>query len=416
MSSLEIQILFLVFFILEIFINAALVILNIHEVTSHRNSVPKDFSKHIDKETYNKSVQYTLDKSRFSLFSDVFNSLVLVTLIFSGFFGMVDRFVQELSLPPIPEGVLYVAVIAFVFYCLGLPFNIYSQFRLEKKYGFNKITPSLFVKDQIKSLILSAVLLLLVLSALFYLMEHTGNSWWVIAAITLVLFQLLLTVLYPLFIAPLFNKFVPLEDGELKSELEQLAADNNFRTKGIFVMDGSRRSSHSNAYFTGFGKSKRIVLFDTLLSIVTPKQLTAILAHEIGHEKKHHLLKGFLLSAFITAVMLFIVNILINYLPLYIAFGFNRVSYQGILVILSFCSGPFTFFLTPLFTMWSRKHEYEADAYAVRVTGNKKSLKEGLIALTKENLSNLTPHPLYSFFHYSHPTPGERIRAIEDLA
>lgn len=237
--------------------------------------------------------------------------------------------------------------------------------------------------------------------------------WWIIASAGIIGFQLFISLIYPVVIAPLFNKFTPLEDGELKETLSTMAVQNNFEVKGIFVMDGSKRSSHSNAYFTGFGKSKRIVLFDTLISELTPPQLSGVLAHEIGHEKKHHLLKGLGLSFFITLLVFFAADQLINYLPLYRAFGFTGISYHAILVILVFCTGPFTFFITPLFSVWSRKHEYEADRFAVKACGNRDDLKQGLIILAKENLSNITPHPLYSFFKYSHPALGERLRAID---
>jgi len=229
------------------------------------------------------------------------------------------------------------------------------------------------------------------------------------------LFQLVLSVIYPLLIAPIFNKFTALEDMDLKKSLNLLAEKLSFKTTGIFVMDGSRRSAHSNAYFTGVGKSKRIVLYDTLISILNPSQISGVLAHEIGHYKKHHLLKGLILSFVMITLGFYAVNLLMNYLPLFEAFGFTRVSYHGILVILGFASGPFTFFITPLFTMWSRKHEYEADAFAATNTEYGNDLKEGLIIMSKENLSNLTPHPLYSFYHYSHPTVAERIKAIDKL-
>lgn len=415
MSSQGILIIFLVFFVLEFSFNMVLTLLNLREVKRNSNKIPYDFNSYIDEETYGKSVNYTIDKGKFSLYSGTFHSLVILVMVLTGFFGKVDTFIAGFKFHVYLEGILYVGVLSLLFYFLDMPFTLYSNFFLEKKYGFNKLTPCLFVKDQIKSLIISGLLLSIVLIGVFYFMDRSGNLWWILASAIFILFQLLLSVLYPLLIAPLFNKFTPLQEGDLKSTLEKLASDNDFKTKGIYVMDGSKRSSHSNAYFTGFGKFKRIVLFDTLVSILTPPQLAGVLAHEIGHEKKHHLLKGLLLSFFITVTAFFIIDLFLGYFPLFKAFGFSRISYHGIIVILSFCSGPFTFFLIPLFTMWSRKHEYEADRYAVKATGSKKDLKEGLIILTKENLSNLTPHPLYSFFHYSHPTIGERIRAIEEI-
>ncbi len=413
MTSGQIFTLFITLFVLQYGVAIVLVFLNMHEVKRTIGSVPDDFKSFITPETYRTSARYTLDQSKYTLVSETLHVFLLLLLIVTGSFGKIDNYLYTLHLPFYGGDILFVGVIILFFYFLDLPLQIYSQFILEARYGFNKMTPKLFIKDQLKSIVVSGIFLVIVLLGLFFFMDNTGSLWWVIAAGALIAFQLLMTVLYPLVIAPLFNTFTPLEEGELKTALEQLALKNNFKTKGIFVVDGSKRSSHSNAYFTGFGRARRIVLFDTLISRLSSRQLTSVLAHEIGHAKKHHLVRGFFLSSFLIFTVFFIINLLLPYLSLYQAFGFNRISYEGILVILAFCSGPFTFFLTPLFTMWSRRHEYEADAYAVKATGNKQDLKEGLILLAKENLSNLTPHPLYSFFHYSHPTVAERLKAIE---
>lgn len=413
MTSGQIFILFITFFVLQFCVTVVLILLNMHEVKKNISAVPDDFKSFITPETYRTSARYTLDKSKYTLVSETLHALLLFCLVVTGSFGRIDNYIYTLHLPFYGGGILFVGVIILFFYFLDLPLQIYSQFILENRYGFNKMTLVLFIKDQLKSIVISGILLAAVLLALFFFMDSAGYLWWIIAAGALIIFQLLLTVLYPLVIAPLFNTFTPLEEGELKTTLELLASENDFKTKGIFVVDGSKRSSHSNAYFTGFGRARRIVLFDTLISRLSPRQLASVLAHEIGHAKKHHLVRGFFLSSFLIFTVFFIINLLLPYLSLYQAFGFNRISYEGILVILAFCSGPFTFFLTPLFTMWSRRHEYEADAYAVKATGNKQNLKEGLIILAKENLSNLTPHPLYSFFHYSHPALAERLKAIE---
>ncbi len=379
------------------------------------DKIPEDFREYIDPDTYKKSVRYTVEKGIFSLVSGIFHSAVILVMVLTGFFGVLDDAVMRLTGNLYVEGIIYIGILSFIFYIINLPFSVYSTFVLEAKYGFNKTTVGLFITDALKGGIVSAVILSVILYVLFFFMDKTGDLWWVIASAGLILFQLFLSVIYPLVIAPLFNKFTSLEDGELKELLEDLASRNGFTAKGIYVMDGSRRSVHSNAYFTGLGRSKRIVLYDTLVEILAPRQLAAVLAHEIGHAKLHHLAKGLVLSFFVTVIAFFTVNLMIDYLPLYRAFGFSRASYHAILVILGFCSGPFTFFITPLFTMWSRKHEYEADRYAVRITGRREDLKEGLIILSKENLSNLTPHPLYSFFNYSHPAIGERIRAIDSV-
>ncbi len=415
MSYQSILILYIVFFTLDFLFQNYLTILNIGELKKNSKSVPSVFKNHIDFETYKKSSEYTRVKSYFTIVSGIFSSIILLVIILTGTFGDIDIIIESYGLNPYVEGIVYIFALSIVFYIIGLPFSLYSQFKIEEQFGFNKMTIGLFIKDQIKNLVLSGVILTILLLGLFWFMEKAGAYWWIIASLGFITFQLVLSIAYPLLIAPLFNKFAPLEENDLKNLLRNLAEKLKFRTTGIFVMDGSRRSGHSNAYFTGVGKAKRIVLYDTLVSILSQTQIAAVLAHEIGHYKKHHLIKGLILSFFVTTLGFYVVNIFLNYLPLFEAFGFSRVSYHGIFVILSFAAGPFTFFLTPLFTMWSRKHEYEADAFAARNTDYGNDLKEGLIIMSKENLSNLTPHPLYSFYHYSHPTVGERIKAIDKL-
>ncbi len=415
MTNQGILILYLIFFGADFLFNNFLTLLNIRELLKNKSSVPHDFKKFIDQEAYTKSVEYTYSRSLFAIASGIFNSFLLLMYILSGVFGKIDTFIGQYGFHPYMEGLFYIFSISIIFYLPGLPFTIYSQFRIEEKFGFNKMTPGLFVKDQLKSLVISGIIISIILPVLFLFMDKSGSYWWITASVAFILFQLVLSIVYPLLIAPLFNRFTPLDDGDLKDSLSKLADKLSFRTKGIYIMDGSKRSGHSNAYFTGIGKSKRIVLYDTLVSSLKKDQLAAVLAHEIGHYRKHHLIKGLILSFIVTTAGFYTVSVLMNYLPLFEAFGFSRISYHGIFVILSFAAGPFTFFLTPLFTMWSRKHEYEADAFTAENTEYGNDLKEGLITMSRENLSNLTPHPLYSFYHYSHPTVGERIKAIDKI-
>ena len=413
MSYESILVLYLIFFGLDFLFQNFLTLLNIGEIKKNSTEVPSVFRNHIDLKSYLKSSEYTHAKIIFTMISGIFSSIILIVIVLSGLFGSIDNLINGYGFHPYIEGLIYVALISLIFYIPGIPFSFYFQFRIEEKFGFNKMTIGLFIKDQIKNLVVSGIILSILLMGLFWFMDKAGPLWWIIASAGFLIFQILLSIIYPLIIAPIFNKFTPLKEDGLKKVLESLAEKLKFRTSGIFVMDGSKRSGHSNAYFTGVGKAKRIVLYDTLVSILNNRQISAVLAHEIGHYKKHHLLKGLILSFFVTTVGFYSISVLLNYLPVFEAFGFSRVSYHGILIILSFAAGPFTFFLTPLFTMWSRKHEYEADAYAVKNTEYGKDLKEGLIIMSRENLSNLTPHPLYSFYHYSHPTVGERIRAME---
>jgi STE24 endopeptidase len=335
----------------------------------------------------------------------------VLALIFSGALGRLDALCRSLGLHPYGAGILFIFAVSLIFYFFSLPFSLYSHFAIEQRYGFNKMTPSLFARDAVKGLVLSGLVSAPLLLVLFWFMDTAGNLWWIIAFAFTAAFQLFLSLLYPFVIAPLFNKFTPLEEGSLKEKISALAEKLSFGVNGIFVMDGSRRSHHSNAYFTGLGRVKRIVLFDTLLSSLSEGEILAVLAHEIGHEKKKHLYRRLAASFAMLFAAFFIVNLLYRREPLFAAFGFSAVSYQGIFVILSFCSGPFTFFLTPLFTSVSRRHEYEADRYAASA-GFARELEDALLRLGKDNLTNLTPHPLYSFYHYSHPTLAERIAAI----
>ncbi|MDQ7053425.1 MAG: M48 family metallopeptidase [candidate division KSB1 bacterium] len=276
------------------------------------------------------------------------------------------------------------------------------------------MTWKLFIIDGLKSLVLSLVLLAPLFWGLFWFMDKTGNYWWLYAFGFLAGFQLLMVYLYPTVVAPWFNKFTPLPDGSLKEKILHLVQKVHFHTSGIFVMDGSKRSKHSNAYFTGLGRVKRIVLFDTLVDNLEEDQVVSVLAHEIGHEKKHHIKKGLALSLASMLAGLWILSLLLHYPSFFQAFGFSGPSYHAAIILFGFCSGPFTFFLTPLGSILSRKYEYEADRFAVEAMGTARGLIGALLKLSKDNLSNLTPHPLYSFYYYSHPTLAERIAAMED--
>jgi STE24 endopeptidase len=406
--------LYLVFFFLEMGWENLLTLLNMRTVKRNGGRVPDIFAGAVDEETCRRSEAYTLDRNGFSILSGLFSSFFVLLMVLSGFLGRIDSLFAASGLHPYLQGILYVFAISLIFRLASLPFSLYSQFVIEERHGFNRMTGRLFAFDLIKGLLLSALLTFPLLWVLFLFMDAAGSLWWLWAFLFTAAFQLFVTLLYPLVIAPLFNKFSPLEEGSLKEKIVRLADLLSFKTKGIFIMDGSKRSRHSNAYFTGLGKVKRIVLFDTLIKSLTEDQITAVLAHEIGHEKKKHLQRMLLVSFSFLLAGFLVVNALYRYEPLFAAFGFSRASYHGILVILSFCSGPFTFFLTPLFTSFSRTHEYEADRYAAEA-GFSKEMQGALLSLGKDNLTNLTPHPWYSFYHYSHPTLAERLSALRRI-
>ena len=358
MTPDKILTIYLLFFVVEFIFENWLTFLNIRNVNLNKNNVPEFFKEYITKEKYVKSTEYTLERSKFSVIQGFVSSTFLLIFIISGLFGYIDLLIQGLGLTKYLQSIIYIiSLLNFIFKLISIPFSLYSQFVIEEKYGFNKMTKSLWIIDFIKGLVLSLVLSSILLLVLFWFMDKAGTFWWIYGFLFVTIFQIIMMIIYPILIAPIFNKFSPMEDGQLKDKLENLAKKLNFFTKGIFVMDGSKRSKHSNAYFTGFGKLKRIVLFDTLIDHLNEDELVGVLAHEIGHEKKHHVLKRVVVTLVISFIGFYIINFFLNYLPLFEAFGFSKLSYHGILVILSFCSGPFTFFLTPLFTSWSRKHD-----------------------------------------------------------
>lgn len=419
MTPQAVLILYIIFLIAEYLFHQGLTFLNIRYAGKKRRSVPEEWREQFDRgalseEEYRRSVDYTIRKQRFGMTEETASTVFLLAVVLSGSLGAADLLIGRLDLSPVIHGIFYVWLISLAFGIVSLPFSLYGEFRIEKEFGFSRMTPGLFAADLAKGIAVSAALSFPLLFALFFLMNRGGELWWVWGFLATASFQFVVSILYPTVIAPLFNKFTPLEESPLRDRLERLAERCGFRTKGIFVMDGSKRSGHSNAYFTGLGRAKRIVLFDTLLETLEEEEIAAVLAHEIGHEKLGHHIKGLALSIVMLGISLFVVDLLMGFQALYTAFGFADASSHAVLVILAFCSGPFTFFLKPLFTAWSRKHEYGADRYALEHAEKPRALESGLIRLSRENLSNIVPHPLYSFFHYSHPALGERIAAMEE--
>ncbi|MDR2589342.1 MAG: M48 family metallopeptidase, partial [Spirochaetales bacterium] len=350
MKAESIRLAYFLFFFLELGWESLIGFLNVRHTRKSAAAVPPGFAAVVDAESWARAAAYNVEKGRFSLVSGLASSFIVLAALFSGGLGELSGFFVSLPLHPYIRGILFVYAAGLFFSLTALPFSLYSQFVIEERYGFNKMTPSLFFLDTVKSLALFAVLGAPLLGALFWFMDAAGSSWWLIAFAFTALFQIFITLLYPLAIAPLFNTFTPLEEGPLKERITTLAAELSFNIKGIFVMDGSRRTRHSNAYFTGLGAVKRVVLFDTLTQSLEAEELAAVLAHEIGHEKKKHLYKRLALNLILLLGFFCAVHILYRYEPLFAAFRFPAVTPEGILVILSFCSGPLTFFLTPLFT------------------------------------------------------------------
>ena len=409
--------LFLVFFAAEFVVEFVLNELNLRHVRARCDAgqVPDFFRDKLSREEYKKSVEYTLAKGRFQRWAEIYGRLITLIILFSGLLGLFDalaaRLAQQFSLGAYGQGIIFCLAVALYFIIAGLVTDLYSTFGLEAKFGFNKITVPLFVTDKLKTLVLGFMIGVPFLLIILWLMQATGRFWWIWAFVFVSAFQLLMIVIFPTFIAPWFNKFAPLQEGEFRKRILALAEQVGFKTSGIYSMDGSKRSAHSNAYFTGIGKSKRIVLFDTLLEQMSIEQGLAVLAHEMGHYKMKHIQRMLIVQTVFLLAGLYVLSLLLDFQPFYAAFGLAP-SHHAALVLFSLLSGAFTFCFGPLMNLLSRKHEYEADRFAALTLRDGKPMEEALINLTVKNLSNLTPHPWYSAYHYSHPTPAERISAI----
>lgn len=380
-----------------------------------RTDLPDEFSGYYDRGKYRKSQEYLKENTRFGLITDSIATPVTIAFILFGGFNLIDQFARSFHLSTIPTGLIFAAVLMLASQIVAIPFSIYSTFVIEEKYGFNKTTPRTFVLDILKTWVLAAVIGGILFSAVLWFFEEAGPWAWAYCWIAVTLFQVFLLFVAPVVIMPIFNKFTPLEDGELREAIEEYAKKQDFKLKGVFTMDGSKRSTKSNAFFTGFGRFRRIVLFDTLIEKQTKDELVSVLAHEMGHYKKKHILKSIVISIFTTGLMFYILSIFINNRELFAAFQMQHTSIYASLFFFGFLYAPIDMILSVFGNMLSRRHEYEADGYAVATYRKPQSMITALKKLSVDNLSNLTPHPLKVFLTYSHPPVLERIRAIRKL-
>ena len=383
----------------------------------HDGSVPKGMDGFVDLETFAKSVRYTVASSRFSIFEVVYDSAVLAFFLFSGLLPWIFRELEVFVGEGVAAQSLILLVIGWLVDLPGWLTDWWHTFYLEEKFGFNKSTQRLWLADKLKGLLIGAVLMFPLMCLLLVLVRVP--LWWVWGFVCVFAFQVLLMVLYPMWIMPLFNKFTPLADGELKDRLMSLAQRTGFAAKTILVMDGSKRSAHSNAFFTGIGKSRRVVLFDTLIEQLTPEELEAVLAHEIGHYKLGHIKKMLCAGSVLTFAAFAIIGWLAGSGWFVTSFGFSFDPHRlaPVFLLFSLLSGVASFWFTPLSSMFSRRHEYQADAFALRaMQNNPEPLISALRKLHTKNLGNLVPHPIYSAFHYSHPTLAERENALREGA
>lgn len=410
-SMNTVLIVFVLLLLLKLGTSLVLDWLNLRHVQARADEVPESFRDFIDRPTYQKSIHYTAAKTQFSVASDFYDAAVLALVLLLGFLPWLYASFSGLFGFGLWGQALVLFLIGLVLGLPSLPFDYWSTFKLEESFGFNKSTKKLWVVDKIKGTLIGFLIGYPLLALLIYLVEVAGPLWWVWGFAVFFLFQLVMVVAYPMFIMPLFNKLEPLEAGELKSRLFALADRTGFQAQTILVMDGSKRSGHSNAFFSGFGRFRRIVLFDTLIEQMEPEELEAVLAHEIGHYKLGHIPKMMALAAFTSLAMFAALGWLASADWFTQAFYFGAAA-QGqlvpVLLLFMLLSGLVTFWLSPLSSRLSRKHEYEADAFARDAMGSYAPLSQALRKLHKENLSNLTPHPVYSRFYYSHPTLLER--------
>ncbi len=381
-------------------------------VLKHRAQVPAAFTESITLEAHQKAADYTIEKGKLGDIDSAVGIVFLLLLTLGGGISLVFEFWAGFELSDIMTGIASLGSIFLIMSLFELPTTLYLTFVIEEKYGFNKSTVAQFIKDQLMQLVLVAVIGLPLLALILWVMQALGDSWWVWTWAILISFSLLMSWLFPTLIAPLFNKFTPLEDGTLRDRINQLLDRCGFSSNGIFIMDGSKRSGHGNAYFTGMGSNKRIVFFDTLAESLDDDEMEAVLAHELGHFKRKHVIKMLVASSVMSLISLGILGWLITENWFYTGLGVDVPSKAAALMLFMLVLPVFTTFMTPISAYFQRKFEFEADDFAAEHAEASK-LISGLVKLYKENASTLTPDPLFSAFHYSHPPAAIRIAHLE---
>jgi STE24 endopeptidase len=397
--------------LLDYIIERGLAYLNTRNV---KTDLPPQLKGLYDAEAYSKQQSYFKENQRFGLITSTFSLLLILAMFAVGGFALVDMFAQSLVENAILVSLIFFGIIFFANDLLSIPFDLYDHFVIEQRYGFNKVTPKIFVSDKLKGWILGALIgggLVALISKIY---ELTADYFWILAWAVMALFSIFITMFYSQLIVPLFNKQTPLENGELRDEIEKFAQKAGFTLNNIFVMDGSKRSTKANAYFSGLGSKKRIVLFDTLIEELTTQEIVAVLAHEIGHYKKKHTLMALVMSLANSLIMLSVLGFFLDSDVLAQAFGVEKASFHINLLAFGILYTPVSVVLSLFMNMLSRKNEYQADAYAASF-GLGENLIEGLKKLSVKSLSNLQPHPAYVFFYHSHPTLLQRMEAIRNL-
>ena len=388
---------------------------HIQHVQAHRNHVPPQFASEVSLDAHQRAADYTSAKTRLALLAVAVDTALVVWLTFGGGVQLLYDAASEWFTGEIARGLTLIALLSVVTTLVELPLGLYRTFRIEERFGFNKMTPALYWIDFAKNAALAAAFGLPLAACVLWLMEAAGEYWWVYAWVVWVAFNLFMLAAYPTWIAPLFNRFSPMQDPELRERVERLLARCGFKVKGLLVMDGSRRSSHGNAYFTGFGNSKRIVFFDTLLTRLTPPEVEAVLAHELGHFRLRHVIKRIIWIFAASLAFLWVLDFAMHQDWFYAGLNVEARSTAVALVLFFLVVASFTFLLQPLLSSYSRKHEFEADRYAAQ-HASAGDLVSALVKLYKDNASTLTPDPVHSAFYDSHPPALIRIARLQRAA
>ena len=369
-----------------------------------------------DDKEYKTSQEYTLVQSKFGLLTGSIKLILLLVFWFAGGFNYIDELVLEFGWNDIWSGVAFIGIISIALLILNIPLSLYSTFVIEERFGFNKTTYKTYILDTIKSIVLSLVIGLPCLIAILYFFEYTGDYSWLYVWIFISITSLVISIIGPIWIMPIFNKFTPLETGELRDAIVEYAKMVDFKFNNIYVIDGSKRSAHSNACFTGFGKTKRIALFDTLIDQLDTKEIVSVIAHEVGHSKKKHVLLGISMGIIHTGILLFTLSLMLESEMLFDAFFMKNTSIYASIVFFGFLFTPIEMVVSLFMQSISRRNEHEADYWAVSTTTNEINLISGLKKLAQKNLSNLSPHPLYVTLNYSHPPLSRRIESIKEYS
>ncbi len=416
MTATQFTYIFIIALLVSTFTKLWLARRHLSHVATHRAQVPDAFSSKISMDDHQKAADYTSAKTRFSVWGLAYDAVLLLAFTLGGMIQWVAVHCNDWFSSPLLQGMATMVFILILNSALEAPFNWYRTFVIEAKYGFNKMTLKLYIQDALKGMLVGALLGLPLLAGVLWLMGRMGEYWWLYVWLVWVTFNLLILFIYPTFIAPMFNKFTPLQDDVVKERINALLARCGFTSSGLFVMDGSKRSAHGNAYFTGFGKSKRIVFFDTLLERLNISEIEAVLAHELGHFKHRHVVKRIVFTFAMSLGFLWLLAVLMQHDWFYLGLGVDSTpSSTAVALLLFFMVLPvFSFLLSPVMSAYSRKHEFEADAYAAQQTAATE-LVNALVKLYQDNAATLTPDPLYSKFYDSHPPAAVRIAHLQSL-